>query len=122
VSYWTGAIVDGIVFCKLFAQAYIGNECVLSNYVPEPPYRFAMAVAAALMLGWTLLLIWADRDPVARRGVLMLTLVVILGLIASAVLAVSIGNISFSTSVPTFIVLISLFTLFGISYVLSRSR
>ncbi len=35
--------------------------------------RYALAFGAALMLGWMFLLLWADRKPVERRGVLLLT-------------------------------------------------
>jgi hypothetical protein len=43
-----------------------------------------MGMGASLMLGWTALLLWADRKPLARRGVLLLTVVpVIAGLAAN---------------------------------------
>lgn len=32
-----------------------------------------MGQACALMWGWTFLLIWADRKPLERRGVILLT-------------------------------------------------
>ena len=34
----------------------------------------------ALMWGWTALLIWADRKPIERRGVLLLTIVPVVGM------------------------------------------
>ena len=38
---------------------------------------FMFGQVADLMFGWTFLLIWADRDPVNRRKVLLLTIFVI---------------------------------------------
>ena len=69
VSYWTGAIVDGfaamaMLFPKL-TKFFLGFEPI-----PDPAYRFAISMVAALMLGWTVLLLWADQDPLARKGVL----------------------------------------------------
>ena len=47
--------------------------------------RYVAGLCAALMAGWTVLLVWADRDPIARRGVLLLTVCpVVLGLAAAA--------------------------------------
>jgi len=47
-----------------------------------------MGLAGSLMLGWTLLLVWADRKLVERRGVLMITNVVVLGLMGCGLYAV----------------------------------
>ena len=40
----------------------------LKNFAPGADYRYAMGMGASLMLGWTALLIWADRKPIERRG------------------------------------------------------
>jgi len=54
-------------------QAILARPSPLTHYLPEVPYRYAMGLAGSLMLGWTILLLWADRRPVERRGVLMIT-------------------------------------------------
>src|SRR6266508_3403704 len=41
-----------------------------------------MGAGVALLAGWTLLLLWADRRPLQHKGVLRLTILVISGLMA----------------------------------------
>lgn len=122
ISYWTGATADGIVALAMFAQAIFARSSPLSHYVPETPYRYAMGLAGSLMLGWTILLLWADRNPVERRGVLMITNVVILGLITSALFAAKSGFMSLATVVPLIGFQIALIMLFTSSYMVSRRQ
>jgi hypothetical protein len=73
------------------------------------------------MLGWTILLLWADRKPVERRGVLIITIVVIFGLMGSSVFAQSSGFMPARSIVPVIMFQSTLIALFGYSYVASRS-
>ena len=89
----------------------------IPNFNPGNDYRYAMYIAAALMLGWVSLLIWADRKPVERRGVLLLTIFpVVIGLIFSGVYAVTSNLIRIDTMLPTWIMQGILVLLFGFSY------
>ena len=120
ISYWVGAIADGIVAMVMFAEAILARPSPLTHYVPEIPYRYAMGLAGSLMLGWTILLIWANRKPVERRGVLLITNVVILGLMASGLFAVSAGYMPVAAVVPILVFQAALIVLFTSSYVASR--
>jgi peptidoglycan/LPS O-acetylase OafA/YrhL len=60
--YWLGAVLDGVVGFQLWSQLLASRQFDLDDQR-----------LAALMLGWTLLLVWADRRPIERRGVLLLT-------------------------------------------------
>jgi hypothetical protein len=52
-----------------------------------------MLIGGSLMTGWTFLLIWALKKPLARRGVLLLTAFpVIFGLFITTVNGISNGN------------------------------
>jgi hypothetical protein len=52
-----------------------------------------MAVGGILMTGWTLLLIWAVREPIERRFVALLTAFpVVFGLLVLALIGVLSGN------------------------------
>ncbi len=75
ISYWVGAVSDGFAtYRMLFPKIAHGVE-----------YRYALGLAASLMLGWTILLIWADRKPLERKGVLLITaLPVVSGLLPGA--------------------------------------
>ena len=67
----------------------------LNDFRPGPDFRYAMGMAAALMFGWTALLLWADRTPMARRDVLALTVApVIAGLALNEIAAVRPGFLS----------------------------
>lgn len=61
-------------------------------FTPAPDFRDAAAIGAALMAGWTALLVWGVLRPVERRGVLLLAAFpVVLGLIAAGIYAVAGG-------------------------------
>lgn len=120
ISYWVGAVADGIVAAVMFAQAILALPSPLTRYVPETPYRYAMGLAGSLMLGWTILLLWADRSPVERRGVLIITIVVIFGLMGSSVFSLSAGFMPPRSVVPVLVFQVALITMFASSYAASR--
>ena len=121
VSYWVGAIADGMFAVLMLSQAIFAQPSAITGYVPEIPYRYAMGLAGSLMLAWTLLLLWADRSPVARRGILLITNVVILGLMASTLFAASVAFIPVSAAVPMAVFQLGLLVLFTSSYVASKT-
>jgi hypothetical protein len=74
IAYWTGAIVDAAAVLAMLVPDL--NRIFVLDGADIPisiEYRFAMAYGAALMAGWTVLLIWADRKPIERRGILLIT-------------------------------------------------
>ena len=76
-----------------------------------------MGMGASLMLGWTALLLWADRKPLARKGVLLLTVFpVIAGLAANEAHAVANGFLPLSAVLPIWALQAALSTLFLVSY------
>jgi hypothetical protein len=107
ISYWVGAIADGIATLRmLFPKIAYGVE-----------YRYALGLGASLMLGWTFLLLWADRKPLERKGVLLLTVFpVITGILLAEIYSVTKGLITFEKMLPTGIFLVVLIALFIFSY------
>jgi len=103
VAYWVGAIFDGLTLVPMLVPRIGARLFGLADFAPGPEYRYAMSLTAALMLGWTLLLLWADRRPVERRGVLPLTVVVVIGLAAAGAYAVGAGIVSAERMAPTWI-------------------
>lgn len=79
-------------------------------------YRYAMGMGAPLMFGWSVLLLWADRKPVERKGILPITLLVILGEIITQIWGIAVGFIPLGEMVPTFIIQSALSVLFCIAY------
>lgn len=77
--YWLGAILDCRAAILLTLLRY--RDLPAGMAARQSSHAFGMAAlwgagdATALMWGWTALLLWADRKPVERRGILLLTTV-----------------------------------------------
>ncbi len=85
----------------------------LGDFRPGPDFSYAMGMGAALMFGWTALLLWADRSPIERRDVLGLTVVpVIAGLVPNEIAAVRSGFLSFLAVAPIWVLQLALAILF----------
>ena len=79
-SYRVGAAVDALAAVQMLYGAATGSVMGRVGFPPGADYRYAMGMGASLMLGWTALLLWADRRPLERRGVLPITVLVVAGL------------------------------------------
>jgi hypothetical protein len=112
VSYITGAVADGLA----------GILMLLPGRMGETEFRYAMGLGAALMFGWTALLLWANLKPLERKGVLLLTIFpVITGLFLTGIWAASSGFFPVVKIIPTSILQVVLVILFGFSYLKARA-
>jgi hypothetical protein len=85
----------------------------LGDFRPGPDTAYAMGMGAALMFGWTALLLWADRAPMERRDALALTVVpLIAGLALNEAAAVRPGFLSLLAVAPIWALQIVLASLF----------
>lgn len=117
ISYWVGAIFDAFVIIPMLSPQVASVAFGIPNFNPGNDYGYAMRVGASLMLGWVCLLIWADRKPVERKGVLLLTIIpVLVSLIYSGLYAVTTNLIAARSMSPTWIMQGVLVLLFGFSY------
>lgn len=116
VSYWAGAIADALAALAMLVPE-VGDALYRTEGLePGDDYRYAMRLGASLMLGWTVLLLWADRKPLERRGVLPITVFVIAGLAWAGAYAVSAGLIAAPNMAPTWVLQGVLTVLFLYSY------
>jgi hypothetical protein len=80
LSFLIGAIADSLVAINWFliasGTAIPNVMCGFSATVPE--YRFAMYIAALFMTGWTAILAWGWIKPFERKGLLLITAVLLL--------------------------------------------
>ena len=122
ISYWTGAIVDAFAaIMMLFPKLFLLFSKV--DLAPDTGFRFGMRYGAPLMVGWTVLLIWADRKPLERKGVLLITLFpVVAGLVAIEAAAIATGLSSIASTLPILILQAGLVSLFGFSYLNARGK
>jgi hypothetical protein len=111
ISYWAGAIADlYVAFRWLFPQVFPDSSADMG-------YNLGMKWGVSLMLGWVALLIWADRKPVERKDILLLTIFpVITGLMVTAVVIFTADFISSSTLIFNLVIMAILIGLMGFSY------
>lgn len=81
VSYWIGILVDAFEAVRLTLLRYSALPQNLEIQGPLLGGLFGIGQGMALMWGWTLLLFWADRRPMERKGVLLLTVIPVVVLI-----------------------------------------
>ncbi len=92
-AYWLGIIADvlwavGLLFPKVFG-ILTGDP----DFNPDLQLRLVMGIGGTLMVGWTLLLLWAVKMPIERRIVILLTAFpVVFGLFIVALISVLEGN------------------------------
>ena len=121
ISYWAGAILDAAAAVSMLSPDVFAMVNGLPDFHPGSEYRFAMGMGASLMVGWTVLLLWADRKPLERKGVLLMTLLpVIAGLALNEVIAVRAGFLPLLMTIPVWIVQALITGLFLFSYLNAR--
>lgn len=109
-TYWYGAILDLLVFLDMIISIIFEYSVSMTNVSTDVSYKYQTGTGAFLMLGWTILLIWADRKPIDRKDVLLLTAIpVVIG-------------ITFINILYTYFWFLSLITLFVfiIAYLFAR--
>lgn len=107
VSYIAGAVADGLM----------GIVMLLPGRMGEAEFRYPMGLGASLMFGWTALLLWANKRPMERKGILILTIFpVISGLIATGIWAVALGHFPLQKIVPSTVLGLALIVLMGFSF------
>lgn len=120
-AYWLGAILDliwGVVALlnMFFSENQLFIDLGFPSSVTEFGYYTLVAVSG-LMLGWTMILLWADRKPIERKDTLLMTVLVM-------ILMMTTQMIGFLNSNPhiTLISLLSNSTLiiYAIGYYLAR--
>ena len=116
ISYWAGAILDVIAFLIMLFPPLFALNNGLTNFRPGIDYRYAMGLGAPLMLGWTVLLLWADRKPMERKSLLLITLLVILGEVATEIFGVAAGFIAIPAMLLTWVIQLLVSALFIFSY------
>jgi hypothetical protein len=123
ICYWIGAIVDGFVAIAWLFPDFWASFSNFSQHLPGIELSFAMWQGAALMFGWTALLIWADRKPVERKGILLITIFpVIFGLMLANILSVTLGLRTFEATAPILILQSILAAIFITGYVIQEKK
>ena len=121
LAFWIGAITDGLAAMIMIfptLRIYIFGS---DNVEITPAYRYSLGMGAALMVGWTVLLLWGSIKPVERRGLLVITVFpVISGIVVAQIYAVKSGYIDLSSMIPVWIHLTLISSLFLFAYYKSK--
>jgi hypothetical protein len=123
-SYRAGALIDAIAALGMAVPRLYGPTLRFKQGFRRegPEFAYAMRTGAPLMAGWTVLLLWADRRPLERRGVLAITVApVIVGLMANDAHAVRAGRLSGAGVAPVRALQLSLAGLFAYSSFRARA-
>lgn len=114
IAFLVGALTDGAAVLPLaiprLATLMWGLKGSGGSYVLVAGY------AAVLMLGWTVLLLWARTSPIERAFVAELTFLVIVGLVIAEIAAVEAGGLLAGRMIPTWSLQAILLVLFAVAY------
>lgn len=110
-AFLAGAITDALALFPLVVPEMASRLWGFDEFPGS--YSFVAGYAAALMLGWTVLLVWAYQRPLERRFVAPLTVLVIYGLVITEVVAVASGHIAIEMIAPTLCLQVGLVAIFA---------
>ena len=119
VAYWLGIGSDALWAVLLLFPQMFGILTGRPDFDPDLQTRLIMGIGGSLMAGWTFLLVWAVREPIERRVVILLTAFpVVFGMFIISLIEVLNGNTFIVwILIKTTILIISMV----ISYVLASS-
>jgi hypothetical protein len=109
-SYWIGIIADALATLLLFSPTVASLVLQPQPFEMSAVYLYVSRIAGALMFGWTVLLFWAQRKPVERADILLVTLFPVVTL-----LAIAAGLVVQSNQIAG-IRLLPMFVLYFVSY------
>lgn len=113
-AFAAGAVTDALALVPMLSPSMARLLWGFDDLGPS--YRFAMGYGAALMAGWTGLLVWAWRRPIERAFVAALTVLVIYGLALAEIGAVVSGALPAWRMAPTWVLQSLLLGLFATAY------
>ncbi len=79
-TFLVGAVADGVIAIEWFLISLgLVNMPVHPSFFEGSgqDFRFVLSIAGLFMLGWAFLLYWGSLQPVERRGILLLTAVML---------------------------------------------
>lgn len=121
ITCLAGAAADAFFGLAMVWPELWGLVFGISDFNPGLRYRIDMSVGAALMFGWTVLLLWTMQNPLERKAIFLFTAFPVLtGIGLAGVTALVTGQTGLDHLVPVFLMKIALFTLLVYSYLALR--
>ena len=120
-SFWVGAIVDLLAALQLLVPGLWVSMGGFPAAEANGTLTYALIVAGSLMLGWTGLLVWANRKPLERKSILLLTVCpVLLGLALDNMAAILSGLKTAGSTIPLLLIQVVVGTFMLFSYMNAR--
>ena len=117
IAFIAGAVTDAGALLPMLLPSQASLVWGLDGLPAS--FWFAMNYGAALMLGWTVLLVWAALRPMERRFVAPMTALVVAGLALAEAASAYNGTVSAAKLAPIWALQTILFVLFATAYVKS---
>ena len=115
IAFWTGAVLDAAAFLQMMFPRFMA-EVMKVGFEVTPAYEMAMQFGAALMLAWTILLIWAARSPVERKAIVPLTLIIIVLNFITFLQSAHRGLVPLETLLPQLVIIALVFFLYAFAW------
>jgi predicted neutral ceramidase superfamily lipid hydrolase len=123
ISYWIGIVADAAATVLLFSPTVAKFAFEQQPFEISAAYLYVSRIAGALMLGWTVLLFWAQLKPIERADILLITLFPVVTLLAvAAVLVAKSNQISSSSLLPMFVLYFVVYCTFIPSYIWAKKQ
>lgn len=118
IACWIGALVDVFFGIALIHPPLLQLALLIPQMTVTVEVRTVAGMAASLMFAWATLLFWADREPLARKSVLLITCVPnIAGLMMTSIYGLSAGLLTWPGAITAWLLGGALVSLFLFSYV-----
>jgi hypothetical protein len=124
LPYWLGIIADALWVAGLFSPRIFGILTSTPDFNPDLQTRLIMGIGGSLMAGWTLLLLWAVRQPIERRFVILLTAFpVVFGMFVVALIGFMNGNTTnLWLMIKTVVLMIAMVTSFFLAQKIDKEQ
>jgi undecaprenyl pyrophosphate phosphatase UppP len=121
ITFWWGIIADAFETIRMaIPKLFLASTGVKLS--PDAGFRFGLLYGVPVMLGWTLLLFWANRMPLERKGVVLCLIPVVFSYIVVEIVGIWMGIVTLSKVIPTFFLQTILIGLCIFSYVNARGN
>ncbi len=120
IAYWWGILADAAM-AVLFLFPNLFLQFMPVRLPPDSGLRYGLLTAAPLMIGWTILLFWADRKPIERKVILLLTVPVVAGYVLVEAYNILSGVTTLGEMLPLFASQTCMSALFVVSYLNATS-
>ena len=120
IAFLVGAVTDAVAVVPMLSAESAGTLWGFEAF-PDP-YGFAMAMGASLMIGWTVLLVWAFFKPLERRMIAPMTMLVVVGISIAEIIAIQNGVLAFGKAIISLVMQALIIVLYSFAFAASTPK